>query len=130
MTYRSIFDSAVAQIAEQVGSNEISDYEERAGYILASFCALTADADKRYRAANKLATVSHPELACVDLDSTLTLHAVFAPVAAYYLAANLTADENEAMSDRFFELYSDAISSILAGLPCATSPITDVYGLI
>ncbi|MBE6554051.1 MAG: hypothetical protein E7666_06900 [Ruminococcaceae bacterium] len=130
MTYRNIFDSAVAQIAEKVGSYDVSDYEERAGYILASFCAITADADKRYRAANRLPAVTQPETACVDLDSVLTLHTVFAPVAAYYLAANLTADENEAMSDRFFALYSDAISLILSTLPCSSSSISDVYGLM
>ena len=130
MTYRNLFDSAVAQIAEQVGDYGVSDYEERAGYILASFCTRTADADKRYRAANGHPAVTHPELAYVELEDIFPLHAVFAPVAAYYLAANLTADENESMSDRFFALYSDAISSILTGLPCSISPITDRYGLI
>ena len=130
MTYREIFNSAIALIAEEVGDGAISDYEERAAYILAVFCNQTARIDRQYRQANALSAGTYPDLGYISLDSSFILHPVFAPVAAYYLGSALTVDENEAMSERLFEQYTDAITSIVSALPLSGAPISDAYGLI
>ena len=122
MTYRQIFSSAVALISENVSGVTVTDYEERACYILAVFCNQTARIDRQYRRAHDLPEVTHTDLSYVNLDTEFALHEVFAPVAAYYLGSALTLDENEAMSERLFAQDTDAIASIASALPCARHP--------
>ena len=130
MTYREIFRSAAALVAENVTDGISADYEDRACYILAIFCNQTAVIDKRYRLANGLQATTLPELVHVDLDTEFPLHAVFAPIAAYYLGSALSADENDAMSEQLFAQYTDAIASVVAALPAASAHVSDAYGLI
>ena len=130
MTYRELFQSALAQVCESGDEGDISDYEERAGYILASFCTRCASADKKYRAAHGIQGGNEVYAACVALDGEFPLCDVFTAAASHYLAAMLTIDENEEMSERFFALYSDAISALMGDLPASNERITDRYGLI
>jgi hypothetical protein len=130
MTYREIFRSAAALVAEDITDGTAADYEDRACYILAIFCNQTAGIDKRYRLANGLQATALTELVCVDLDAEFPLHAIFAPIAAYYLGSALSADENDAMSERLFERYTDAIASVVSALPAASTHVSDAYGLI
>ena len=130
MTYREIFKSAVALIAEDVNGDTIADYEDRALYILATFCNQTAAIDARYRTANGCIPSAWIGASTVNMNAIFALHEVFVPVAAYYLASALVLDENEEMSEHLFALYTDAIASIAASLPCSTAPVTDAYGLI
>lgn len=130
MTYRDVLDAAVKLLCEDVANGYVEDYAERAPYVLATFDIECAAADRAYRQSHGLQKQQPLDVACVALEDEFRLHGVFYPAALYYLSAMLVMDENEVMGERFFELYSDAISSILASLPATAEKIVDSYHLI
>lgn len=130
MTFRELFENALRAIAENSTDGDTSDYEERASYILATFCTECAGLDRRYRKAHGMTDAGSRSLTYVELSENVPFSEVFASAAVYYLCAMLTLDENESMSERFFELYTDAIASIQFSLPCVCEPIGDRYGMI
>ena len=130
MTFLELFENALRAISETSTNGDTSDYEERASYILATFCAQCSDTDRRYRKVTGGGAPSKVSTTYVELSEPFPLSDIFAPCAIHYLCAMLTLDENEAMSEKFFELYSDAIASIQASLPCSCAPIQDRYSMI
>lgn len=127
MTYRELFEAAVRAVAENGAEANTEDYEERATYLLATFTYECCTLDALYRAANELGSSEPPSTVCVPLDDDFTLSDVFAPAAVYYLCAMLVLDENERMSERFFDLYSDSLSTLRASLPAKKESIKDCY---
>ena len=128
MTYRDIFDSALRMICEQNVDGDVSDYEERATYLLATFCRQCAKLDAKYRAAYNLTGGGKvSSAACIGLDAEFPLSEALSPSACYYLSAMLTLDENEDMSEQFFSLYTDALASLSASLPAKSGPIVNRY---
>ena len=130
MTYRQIYGNALRLICEVDSAVDTTDYEERATYILATFLGQCAPIDRQYRVAHQMSKHAFLPVACVDPDHTFDLAEVFVTPAEYYLAAMLVLDENEEMSERFFSLYTDAISTLLSTLPSACEPINDRYKLL
>lgn len=130
MTYRDLFLTAVGMTGEEIDGGEIGDYEDCAPYLLATFCRECAAIDARYRAAHSLGTSTVPKGAYVDMEDNFPLCDALTPAASYYLASMLVADENEELSDRFFTLYTDAISAIVSTLPASCAPIADCYRLL
>ena len=127
MTYQELYDSALRIVSESDQNLVNEDYEERAGYILATFCNTCSAIDAKYRIANKLPAITYSPLSVVDLSDTFPLKELFAPAAVYYLGAMLVSDENESLSDRLFGLYADAIASIQGDLPCRSESIVNCY---
>ena len=128
MTYRELFDSAVRMVAEGGADCDVTDYEERAEYLLATACYQCAPLDQAYRIATGAASASLDGVGvCVSLEDTFPLSDAFAPAVTYYLAAMLVLDENDEMSDGLFERFSDALSSIRDGLPALVEKIADRY---
>ena len=127
MTNRVLLTSAVALVCED--TEEIpADYEDRAPYLLASFCTQCLPIDLKYREANNiLSKPNYRETAFLGLELSFPLSTVFAPAAVYYLAAMLVLDENEVLSDKLFALYANSISEIQASLPMKSQTITEVY---
>ena len=130
MTYRQIYENALRLICESDGTVDTADYEERANYILATFLGQCAPADRQYRSAHRLSAQTVIPVACVDPDETFVLADAFTTPAEHYLAAMLVMEENEDMSERFFTLYTDEISTLLASLPCSCESISDRYTLL
>ena len=130
MTFEELFENALRLVAEDPTEGDTSDYEDRASYILATFCSQCASADARYRQAHKMSAVTVSAVAYVELSEAFPLCDAFAPAATYYLAAMLTLDENEVLSEKFFALYTDALATIQASLPALRETVTDSYGLI
>ena len=130
MTFLELFENALHAISETATNGDTSDYEERASYILATFCTQCAGLDHRYRSAMGDFSQPKADATYVALSETFPLSEIFAPPAIYYLSAMLTLDENETMSEKFFELYSDALASIQASIPCSCKPIEDRYAMI
>ncbi len=128
MLCREIFDAAVAMAAED-GTNTagISDYLERAPYLLASFVGIAFPLDARYRMAHGLPEIPPPDNAQMALNDEFPLSSVFISSASAYLAAMLVMDENEGLCDRLTSCYSDAMSAIEASLPAKTEKITDTH---
>ena len=129
MTCRELFNSAVALLCEDPADEErISDYTERAPYLFAIFLTQCAPLDTRYRIAHGLGDGCSFAAATIPLESAFPLSKVFSPAAVYYVAAMLVSEENEALSDKLFALYSDTVSALEASLPASVSKVADKYG--
>ena len=130
MTCNEIYTVALGMVCESAQNNN-TDYEERAPYLLAAFCSSCRALDTQYRHANGLDDAPDFSDSYIALEADFPLHRVFSSPAAAYLAAMLTVDENEEMSDRFCALYSDCLAQIQASLPCKVESIKNRYvGLI
>lgn len=130
MTCNEIYTAALGMVCEST-ANDNSDYEERAPYLLATFCSSCRALDALYRKANGLNAAPDFSDSYLALTEEFPLHREFSSPAAAYLAAMLVVDENEEMSDRFCALYSDGLSRIQASLPCKIESIQNRYvGLI
>lgn len=131
MLYRDLIQSAIAIVCENAGvtfGNE--DYHARAPYLLATFVTQYAKLDGDYRKANGLETkVISTDAAAIESSDEFPLCDVFAPAAVYHLAAGLVIDENEEMSDKFFDRYINTVLEIRQNLPSVAKPIVDRYGL-
>lgn len=116
MLYQDILKSAIRMLGESDSNGNTSDYEERATYLLATFVSDCVSLDLKYR---KLMgeTFEKPSIpVCVTLSDTFPLSDVFGSPATYYLASMLILEENEDISETFFERYTDSVSSIRAEL--------------
>lgn len=131
MLYRDLIQSAIAIVCENaVVSFGNEDYYARAPYLLAAFVTQYAKLDGDYRKANGMENkVISTDAAAIEVDEEFVLCDVFAPAAIYHLAAGLVIDENEEMSDKFFDRYINAILEIRKNLPSLAEPIVDRYGL-
>jgi hypothetical protein len=132
MNYRDLIDGAIAIVCENASvtfGNE--DYYARAPYLLAAFVTQYAQLDADYRKAHGMEDkVISTDAATVNPDAEFPLCDVFAPAAIYHLASGLVIDENEEMSDKFFDRYINTILDIRKALPTLTTAIVDRYGLI
>ena len=114
MLYQDILNSAIRMLGECNGNT--SDYEERAAYLLSTFCSDRLSLDMKYRTVQG-ETPTRPSIPVkVTLTDEFPLCEAFAPAATYYLASMLVLEENEDISERLFEHYSDSISAIRAEL--------------
>ena len=131
MTYYDILNGAVASVCEDVTTSQATeDYTLRSQYILASFLVKYASLDAVWRKAHEMeAQTIDTNIASVDLEENFPLCDVFAPVAISYLASGLVIDENEEMSDKFFDRYITGIMDIRNAIPATQAPILDCYGL-
>jgi hypothetical protein len=131
MTYQSLINSAIAIVCENaVVSFGNEDYHARAPYLLAAFVTQYAKLDAEYRRVNGLEKkVISTDAVVLNPNDEFPLCDVFAPAAIYHLASGLVIDENEEMSDKFFDRYINGILDIRKELPAEQSAIVDKYGL-
>jgi hypothetical protein len=122
-TNREIYNSALGLLGELEDPLLCEDYEERAPYLLASFCSLASEVDKRIRRMEEIEDQISFSPAFLSLDSTFPLCDRLVPTAALYLAAMLVIDENDTLSDSLYDKYCDAIASIssIVGLASSSS---------
>lgn len=131
MTYYDILDGAIAAVCEDVSTSHMTeDYVTRGQFILASFVVQYASLDAAWRDSHGMETVTvDTNIASINPRDEFPLCDVFAPVAINYLAAALVIDENEDMSDKFFDRYITGVMDIRKALPAKQAPIIDRYGL-
>ena len=131
MTYYDILDSAVAVVCEDVNNSRLSeDYVIRGEYLLANFVTQYAKLDAIFREANGIAPQEIKLKSIpVDPEDDFLMCDVFIPIAIHYVAAGMVIDENEEMSDKFFDRYIDGILQIRKELPAKQGTIVDKYGL-
>ena len=123
-----IYNAALALIAQSIESSDIADYEERAPYLIASFCSTAKKLDADIRRAKKLDAQTKFSPVCISLDSNFPLCDELTSAASLYVAAMLVIDEDEALSDSIYDKYCDAISTIMAESACSESTsIVDIY---
>ena len=131
MTYLDLTKRAVAAVCEDpTASFGLEDYHTRATFLLATFVGEYKPLDSCYREAHGMeAKEIFSGMASVDLEDDFPLCDAFIPAAIHCLAAGLVIDENEEMSDKFFDRYINNILEIRQSLPSTTGAIVDRYDL-
>ena len=131
MTYYDVLNGALAATCENtLISRATEDYIFRGQFLLANFVTQYARLDKQYRQANNLEIREiQTDMVSVDTEDEFPLSDVFIPVAIYFAASGFVLDENEEMSDKFFDRYVNGILEIRQGLPAVQSAIVDKYRL-
>ena len=131
MIYYYILNGAITAACEDItASRAIEDYSIRGQFLLANFVTQYAKLDSIFREANGLEPQEiQTEMISVDPEDEFPLCDVFIPVAVHYIAAGLVIEENEEMSDKFFDRYVNGILEIRKGLPATQGAIVDKYGL-
>lgn len=131
MTYYDVLNGALAATCENtLISRATEDYIFRGQFLLANFVTQYARLDMQYRQANNLEIREiQTDMVSVDTEDEFPLSDVFIPAAIYFAASGFVLDENEEMSDKFFDRYVNGILEIRQGLPAVQSAIVDKYGL-
>ena len=130
MTCRELYEAALRLVCENADHGDVSDYEDRAGYILATAVTQCAPLDVAYRKANGLPTSTPFAGVWIDLEEDFPLCDIFSPAVLHYLCAMLVLDENERLSDKLFELYADEMATIQSSFPAKNGKTLDHYGLL
>ena len=120
-TNREIYENALALLGETGGEDLCSDYEERAPYVIASFCTQVSDVDKRIRMLEGLDAVGDFNKLYLDLDGNFPLCDKLLGCASLYLAAMLLSDNDYELADSFYDKYCDAIATLSASVGIASS---------
>lgn len=124
-TNNDIFLMSLALIDERSSTGDTSDLEERAPYLLASFCSLCKSLDKKLRERDSLSAQAAFSAVKLNLTDSFPLCDVLVAPAAAYLGSTLISDENPSLSEELYEKYCDAIATL--GAECSCSAITNVY---
>ena len=127
MKNRVIYENALRALSQRASDFGNEDFEERAPYIIASFCNEAGEIDSLLRASLGRPAIELYEGVWLSLDEDFPLLDRFASVAVQYLAAMLVIDEDSELSDRLYELYCDGISRIRASLPASLEAISERY---
>ena len=127
MTNRKIYECALHILAQNGVECDNSDYEERASYILATFCSEMDRTDDLMRKAFKAPVKITFQNVWISLDEDFPLVNRFAPLAAKYLAAMLVIDEDGELSDRIYDMYCQSISALKRDIPCIIESTADKY---
>lgn len=112
-----VLTQAYKRITGQLTSEQLIDYSARGPYLLATFCTEAKELDTAYRKSKGLPDA--PDFDEVELDpiSRFPLSDRFVTAASAYIAAMLTIDENEALSDKLFDIYCDNMARIQSEIP-------------
>ena len=111
---RDIYTNALVHIGEASNSSLNADYEDRAPYLIASFCSLAKSTDKKIRNAQNLTSQSKFSPVFLSLDSSFPLCDDLCPIASLYVAAMLVIDEDTELSDTLYDKYCDGMASLAA----------------
>ena len=112
MLCEQIYESALALLGESLKTNDNTDYEERAPYIIANFCSEAKEADKDWRNAQELGNQTDWDTLFISLDEIFPLSDCFASAAAFYLAAMLVTESNPDLYDKLYDHFCNAMSTI------------------
>ena len=127
MKCKEIYDSALRFLAESTSPTDNDDYEERAPYLLATFCSELAGTDAALRRILGKCAQSNFSEVYLPLDNDFPLLSRFASAAALYLAAMLIIDDEQSFSDKLYERYCDKIAAICSTVPALSEKIKNKY---
>ena len=127
VTNREIYNNALSIIGQSIESTDIADYDERAPYLLASFCCIAKKLDQCIRKSEGLEKQERFSSVYLALENDFPLCEDLSATASLYIAAMLLADENEELSDKIYERYCDSISTLMATSSCSSESIVEKY---
>lgn len=127
MTNREIYEAALIKLDECTDEGMNPDYHERAPFLIAQFCRLASDVEKKYRAAYGMGKRTAKLKACPDLDEEFALCDAFEAPAISYLAAELVRCDDEHFSDALSAEWTDFMASMECTLPMMLEGIVERY---
>lgn len=127
MKCKEIYDSALRVLAESTLPADNDDYEERAPYLIATFCGELAGTDAALRRIMGKGVAKEFNEVYLSLDNDFPLLSRFASAAALYLAAMLIIDDEQDFSDKLYDRYCDKIASICSTVPALSEKIRNKY---
>ena len=127
MQNRVIYDAALRLLGESTAEEENEDYEERAPYLIATFCSEMRELNEKLARAKGTASPELSECVCLALDEKFPLADRFSSAASLYLAAMLILEYDEDRSDKLYAQFSDAVSRIADGIPAMLETISNRY---
>ena len=127
MKNRAIYEAALRLLAESTIAEETADYEDRAPYLIATFCTEMSELDIQLRSMTGDTTETEYDRVYLSLDDVFPLTSRLSSAAILYLAAMLILESDEERSDKLYEQYSDAVSRIIHALPATLHPIINKY---
>ena len=127
MKNRDIYKSALHILSQPVSEDENEDFEERAPFLISSFCFDALEIDSILRKILGIEPLGEFNRVFLPLDEDFPLVNKLAPLAAKYLAAMLVIDENSELSDKLYEQYCDGISRLRSEIPCVIESIKNKY---
>ena len=127
MINRTIYENALRLLAQSTAEGENPDFEERAPFLLASFCSEAQEVDHYLRMRTGDRPASDFEKVWLPLDEEFPLSERLAPLACLYLASLLILEEDGELSDRLYDRYCDGITAIWNGIPSVVESITQEY---
>lgn len=125
ITNKDIYNNALVHIGESANGEFTSDYEERAPYLIASFCSLAKSVDKLIRTAESLGKQPSFSPVFIALETTFPLSEQLCPAAAYYVAAMLVIEEDPKLSDTLYDKYCDSMAVLAAEYEPVVEPETE-----
>ena len=127
MKNQEIFNHALRVLAQSTVSGGNEDYEERAPYLIASFCNEALEIDRSLRKSIGESPAADFHKVWLALDENFPLLDRLVPAACLYLAAMLVLDEDSELSDKLYDRYCAGISAVWNEIPMALESITDKY---
>lgn len=127
MKNRDIYDSALRILAQSMPGTENNDFEERAPYLLASFCGEVLDLNRHLCEALGKSPLTEFERVWIPLEENFPLADRLAPIACLYLAAMLILDEDAEISDKLYARYCEKITALWHEIPAMLHKIKDKY---
>jgi hypothetical protein len=124
---RDIYESALRILAQSAAAGENTDFEERAPYLIASFCADTLELNRHLCEAAGKSPLAGFEKVWISLEENFPLIDRLAPIACLYLAAMLILDEDGEISDKLYARYCDKITEIWQEIPAVIEKIKEKY---
>ena len=127
MKNREIYENALRLLALSAHEDVNEDYEERAPFLIASFCTEALDVDRFLRESIGESPATNFGKVWMELSEEFPLLERLAPIACLYVAAMLVIEENSDLSDRLYDLYSQRLSAVWNGITSVVDSIKEQY---
>lgn len=124
-TNNDVYLLSLAILDESKDKGDVADFEDRAPYLIASFCSLCKRLDKAIRARDGLEAQGAFSAVRLELEAEFPLCEALCNPAAVYLASMLVIDENPSLSEELYDKYCESLA--ILGAECNCSAINDVY---
>ncbi len=111
---QEIYNNALALIAQDINGKDIDDLEDRAPYLIASFCCSAKNIDKSIRKDEGLDEQKNFSSVYLSLNEDFPLCSTLSSPAALYVAAMLMIDEDPDLSDSIYDKYCNAMAPLTA----------------
>ncbi|MBE6547212.1 MAG: hypothetical protein E7668_07265 [Ruminococcaceae bacterium] len=127
MINQTIYENALRLLGLSSDAEGNEDYEDRAPYLIASFCSEAEKTDGLLRRSLGLEPTPVFGHVWLALDELFPLSEQLAPIACLYVAAMLVLDEDSELSDTLYDRFCDAMLTLRGSIAASVEAIRDIY---